>query len=411
MNKLPLIAIGLLLPLGTPSFAEESSAIDEEIKRMATAEPKEPMEPRGFEGSTNTAYGKGALALITSGHRNSAFGKTALYYNTTGYKNTAVGYTALLYNTTGDRNTAIGMGALQSNTTATRNVAIGNWAMGWNTTGSRNIAIGNATMAANTTGYTNTAVGNYAMGLNTTGFYNVAVGGSSLDANTTGHRNVAIGTGSLSTNTTGERNTAVGHAAMYYSTTGKFNTVLGTYAGFKNVSGSSNVFIGYKAGYKEKGSQKLYIANSSKSPLVYGDFNKKTLKVNGKMYATKFITSSDARLKTDIRPLNNALDTVLSLQGKQYRLIDEAVNQTDIGLIAQDVEKVLPQIVTQSEDGYKAIDYQSLTAVLIEAMKEQQGQIMILEKENTQLKTIMAEQMQALLARVAMLEGESLAAN
>ena len=123
-----------------------------------------------------------------------------------------------------------------------------------------------------------------------------------------------------------------------------------------------------------------------------------------------------------LRPLNNTLDTVLSLQGKQYRLIDEAVNQTDIGLIAQDVEKVLPQIVTQSEDGYKAIDYQSLTAVLIEAMKEQQGQftaeitaqqdqIASLEKENTQLKTIMAEQIDALLARVAMLEGESLAAN
>jgi hypothetical protein len=56
-----------------------------------------------------------------------------------------------------------------------------------------------------------------------------------------------------------------------------------------------------------------------------------------------------------------------------------------------------------------------LTAVLIEAIKEQQGQftaeITALQKENTQLKTIMAEQMQALLARVAMLEGESLAAN
>jgi len=240
--------------------------------------------------------------------------------------------------------------------------------------------------------------------------------------NTTGERNTAVGHAAMYYNTKGQYNTALGVEALAYSTTGKFNTVLGTYAGFKNVSGSSNVFIGYKAGYKEKGSQKLYIANSSKSPLVYGDFNKKTLKVNGKMYATKFITSSDARLKTDIRPLNNALDTVLSLQGKQYRLIDEAVNQTDIGLIAQDVEKVLPQIVTQSEDGYKAIDYQSLTAVLIEAMKEQhsqftaeittqQDQITALERENTQLKTIMAEQMQALLARVAMLEGVSLAAN
>jgi hypothetical protein len=109
---------------------------------------------------------------------------------------------------------------------------------------------------------------------------------------------------------------------------------------------------------------------------------------------------------------------VLSLQGKQYRLIDEAVNQTDIGLIAQDVEKILPQIVSQSEDGYKAIDYQSLTAVLIEAMKEQQGQmvtqqqqIATLEKENTELKALVEGQMDALLARVAMLEGVSLAAN
>ena len=300
--------------------------------------------------------------------------------------------------------------------------------MGENTTGSRNIAIGSATLSENTTGEFNTAVGNYAMGLNTTGFNNVAVGGNSLDANTTGHRNVAIGTFSLGTNTTGERNTAVGHAAMYYNTkgqyntalgvealsnntTGKFNTVLGSLAGYKNKTGSSNVFIGYKAGYKEKGSQKLYIANSSKSPLVYGDFNKKTLKVNGKMYAKRFITSSDARLKTDIRPLNNALDTVLSLQGKQYRLIDEAVNQTDIGLIAQDVEKVLPQIVTQSEDGYKAIDYQSLTAVLIEAMKEQQDQITSLEKENSELKALVSGQMEKLLARVAMLEGNTLAEN
>jgi len=183
-------------------------------------------------------------------------------------------------------------------------------------------------------------------------------------------------------------------------------------AGYQNKTGSSNVFIGYKAGYSEKGNSKLYIDNSdTKKPLVYGDFLKNTLKVNGRMYATKFIKSSDARLKTDIRPLNNSLDTVLKLQGKQYRLIDEAVNQTDIGLIAQDVEKVLPQIVSQTEDGYKAIDYQSLTTVLIEAMKEQQGQIMILEKENTELKALVSGQMEKLLARVAMLEGSTLAEN
>ena len=129
------------------------------------------------------------------------------------------------------------------------------------------------------------------------------------------------------------------------------------------------------------------------------------------MYATKFIKVSDERLKENIQPLSGALSTVLQLQGKQYRLIDESVDQTDIGLIAQDVEKILPEIVSETEDGYKAIAYQSLTAVLIEAMKEQQNQITALQMENQQLKSVMAEQMDALLARVTMLEGVQVAVN
>ena len=129
------------------------------------------------------------------------------------------------------------------------------------------------------------------------------------------------------------------------------------------------------------------------------------LKVNGKMYATKFITSSDGRLKENIQPLSGALSAVLQLQGKTYRLLEQPSGTNDIGLIAQDVEKILPEIVSETEDGYKAIAYQSLTAVLIEAMKEQQQQITALQQENQLLKSIMAEQMDALLARVTMLEG------
>ncbi|MEO2173434.1 MAG: hypothetical protein ABGY96_04985 [bacterium] len=93
-------------------------------------------------------------------------------------------------------------------------------------------------------------------------------------------------------------------------------------------------------------------------------------------------------------------------------------NEPDIGLVAQEVEKVFPELVAENDAGYKGIAYSKLMAVLIEAVKEQQGQltaqqdqIASLEKENTELKTIIAEQMDALLARVAMLEGESLAAN
>ena len=150
------------------------------------------------------------------------------------------------------------------------------------------------------------------------------------------------------------------------------------------------------------------------------------LKVQGKAFAASF-EKSDSRLKKDIKPLTHALDSILQLQAKTYRWKEDTTfaNKADIGLVAQDVEKVFPELVAEDGQGYKGIAYSKLTAVLIEAMKEQQGQIAslekknlqftgqiaALEKENTQLKTIMAEQMQALLARVAMLEGESLAAN
>ena len=170
-------------------------------------------------------------------------------------------------------------------------------------------------------------------------------------------------------------------------------------------------------------SNKLVIANGNQSTneLITGDFSTHEVNINGNLHASGNLTqNSDGRLKKDIQPLTHALDSILQLQGKTYRWKEGATfaNQKDIGLIAQDVEKVFPELVAENEQGYKGIAYSKLTAVLVEAIKEQQGQmttqqdqIAALEKENTQLKTIMAEQMQALLARVAMLEGESLAAN
>ena len=336
-----------------------------------------------FADKVNTSYGKGALERA-SGSANTAFGGYAAQANTTGYDNTAVGYVALQLNKTGSKNTAVGICALGSMTKGERNTAVGNGALCLMKNGSRNAAFGNSALLKNL------------------GSYNSAFGADALESNTSGNRN-----------------SAVGSEALKYLKTGKFNTAIGAYAGWRNVTGSSNVFIGYKAGLNEKGSYKLYIANTStKKPLMYGDFLKKTLKVNGKMYATKFITSSDKRLKENIQPLSGALSAVLQLQGKSYRLLDQPSGTNDIGLIAQDVEKVLPEIISQTEDGYKAIAYQSLTAVLIEAIKEQQqqmttqqGQLAALEKENTHLKAIMAEQMETLLARVAMLERIQVVAN
>jgi len=81
--------------------------------------------------------------------------------------------------------------------------------------------------------------------------------------------------------------------------------------------------------------------------------------------------NSDIRIKTNIKTLENALDKVLQLRGVEYDRID--INKHQIGVIAQEVEKVLPDLVVDGDK--KSVAYGNITAVLIEAIKEQQKQI------------------------------------
>jgi len=106
-------------------------------------------------------------------------------------------------------------------------------------------------------------------------------------------------------------------------------------------------------------------------PVSNGNSN---LTVNGTIRATgDVISNSDIRLKSDIKPINNPIETVKALNGKTYIKDDKA----SIGLIAQEVEEVLPQLVHTASDemGTKSVAYGNIVAVLIEAVKEQQKQI------------------------------------
>lgn len=102
------------------------------------------------------------------------------------------------------------------------------------------------------------------------------------------------------------------------------------------------------------------------------------------VFATAFFYSSDRILKTNIRVLEGALDKVLQLQGVSFDW--KATGEPSIGLIAQDVEKVYPEAVSTDAEGIKSIDYSKLVAVLIEAVKEQQAEIDVLEQEVAELK-------------------------
>ena len=94
-------------------------------------------------------------------------------------------------------------------------------------------------------------------------------------------------------------------------------------------------------------------------------------------------STSDKRLKENIKPLDNALDKVLKISGVSFDwkpLTEEEKTihgneGNDVGVIAQEIEKVLPEVVTTRDSGYKAVKYEKIIPLLIEAIKEQQQQI------------------------------------
>ena len=95
-------------------------------------------------------------------------------------------------------------------------------------------------------------------------------------------------------------------------------------------------------------------------------------------------STSDKRLKENIKPLDNALNKVMQINGVEFdwKKLTEKEKETihgnkgrDVGVIAQEIEKVLPEVVTQRDNGYKAVKYEKIVPLLIEAIKEQQKQI------------------------------------
>jgi hypothetical protein len=107
------------------------------------------------------------------------------------------------------------------------------------------------------------------------------------------------------------------------------------------------------------------------------------LQVNGDIIANSIAGSSDIRFKKNIKTVENALDKVKALRGVYFNWNKEAFPeknfgaQDELGFIAQEVEKVVPEIVTKenTKDEYRSVKYDKLVALLVEAIKEQQKQI------------------------------------
>jgi hypothetical protein len=379
-------------------------------------------------GIGNTAIGRWALRENTIASENVAVGNYALQKNTTLGGNTAVGHAALTNNTKGG-NTAFGHDAARQNTTGDGITAIGFDALKQNTTGSNNTALGSSSLSTNTAGMFNTAVGSNALLINTTGGGNTVLGSSAGSNLVTGTNNTLLGTFTNASSGDPFNATAVGFRAFVDCNN---CLVLGSVAGVNNANNSVNVGIGTTTptevltinatnpilqlqhaganmGFMQiTGGQDVKIGTNITNNL--GSFFIRTngadrvkVEPNGNVgvgtsspavrfqvgtngdgtvaRANAWQTFSDARFKKDIVPIGDALQKLNQMQGYYYHWTNGKDDSRQAGFLAQEVEKVMPEIVSTDTDGYKSVDYGKMNALLIQAIKEQQTLIDNLTKQ------------------------------
>jgi trimeric autotransporter adhesin len=297
---------------------------------------------------------------------NTAEGQSALLSLTTGTYNTAVGYFSLLSDSTTSFNTAIGAGALLANT------------------GDENTATGVGALLSNTSGSVNTANGVFALFSNTTGNSDTANGGFALFSNTTGFSNTAVGQNALAVNTTGTGNTANGAGALASCTTGGDNTALGVNAGINDTTGNNNVYIG--AGVEGFATDDGVCRIGS----IYGSTVTSGIQVFVNADNRLGTVTSSKRFKEEIKRMDKASEGLLSLKPVTFRYKKEIdpEGKSQFGLVAEDVEKVNPDLVVHDKQGKPySVRYDQINAMLLnEFLKEHRKN----EEQQQQIEAITA---------------------
>lgn len=174
--------------------------------------------------------------------------------------------------------------------------------------------------------------------------------------------------------------------ALYFERTGdfsrgKFHVLM------NNVNSSTPATIAdAKLTVMSTGNVGVGVTNPTVKFQVAGDAT-----ISGKFNSNGIQESSDIRFKRNVTPLANALNNVMKLEGVSYNWKQDEFpdrnfgSQTEIGVIAQEVEKIYPELVATDSEGYKSVQYSHLVPVLIEAIKEQQKQISSLQNTTKML--------------------------
>ena len=282
-------------------------------------------------------------------------------------------------------NTAEGFNALFSLTTGAWNTGIGAQALYSNSTGSRNTAIGVSALLNHKTNNYNNAVGAFALKGNVNGNANNAVGDQALYSNTTGSYNIGVGDDALLRNINGSNNTGVGAAALYQDTAGSNNTALGWAAGINLTSGSGNVYIGASVGGVASENNTTRIRNITSTPqnsgvLVTVD------SVNGNRLGY-VVNVSSQRYKEDIAPIERSSEALFALKPVKFRYKQQVDpdRAERFGLIAEDVERINPDLVVRDSEGKpNTVRYESIDALLLNEFLKEHHKVQDLEDKIAQ---------------------------
>ncbi|MBP7779159.1 MAG: tail fiber domain-containing protein [Acidobacteria bacterium] len=341
-------------------------------------------------GSGNTAVGTSALSLSGTG---GAAGTTAVgafaARNTQSPNNVAVGDHAMEANTTGQNNTAIGSQAMRSNLTGSENIAIGNIA-GVNG-GSQNIAIGYATLFLSPPSGTvgNTAVGYQALTSVDTD-YNTAVGHRALLMLDTGTDNTVLGRGAVDSLTSGSRNIGIGGFSLGGLTGGDNNVAIGHTAGVLLASGSNNIYVNNPGLAGDSGTVRVGNALHTRTfvagirGVTTGQNNAQAVIVDS---AGQLGTvSSSRKTKFDIADLDpsvsGALQRLRPVQFRYAKPFADGTTPIQYGLIAEEVQDVLPELVATDGNGDPAsVKYHILPSLLLAEVQRLSRELAALQSE------------------------------
>ena len=285
------------------------------------------------------------------------------------------------------------------------NTALGDFALSGDG-GQGNTAIGWSALHSNT-GIFNTAIGYDALVFNTTGLFNTAIGSGALNYNTTGHFNTASGDQALLFNTTGNHNTAIGFNALMNNTIGSGNIALGNKAGGDLTTGDNNIDIGNPGIVAEANTIRIGRVGIQTATFIAG--------ISGATVPTGVAvvidtdghlgtTTSSARFKENIQRMDKASEAVLALKPVTFRYKHELDPKgvPQFGLVAEDVEKVNPDLVARDEQGKPyTVRYEAVNAMLLNEFLKEHREVQEQKATIAELKSALAQQQKDFQATAA----------